>query len=233
MTPIRILIVATSNGDVGNTGERTGLWLEELTTPYYAFLAVGAHVDIASIEGGEIPVDPKSQTEEDRPESVARFLDDSDAMNRFRNSLRLDRVSAAPYAAIFLPGGHGTMWDLPESGTLANLVSAVWSDGGIVAAVCHGPSGLVSAKDGKGRPLVEGRRISAFSRSEERAAGMEDKVPFILEDRLRELGAEYASGPDSKPFALRDGRLVTGQNPASSSEVARLALSAIGEERQS
>lgn len=229
MTDARILIVATSHAKVGDTGDETGLWLEELTTPYYAFLDAGAQVDIASTAGGAIPIDPKSLSAEDQPESAKRFLADEAASAKFRQSLRVEDVSAEPYAAVFLPGGHGTMWDLPTSAALATLISRAFADGKVVAAVCHGPAGLLNATDQSGGPLVAGRRISAFTNSEEEAAEMSDKVPFLLESRLRELGARYESGPDSQPFAVRDGRLVTGQNPASSGQVARLLLDVIEE----
>lgn len=228
LTATRILIVATSNAKVGDTARKTGLWLEELATPYYAFLNAGAQIDIASTAGGEIPIDPKSQSEEDQAESVVRFLADEAAMGKFRHSLRVDDVSAEPYAAVYLPGGHGAMWDMPANNALAELLSGAFADGKVVAAVCHGPAGLVHARDASGNPLVAGRRVSAFTNSEEEAAGMSRQVPFLLESRIRELGARYESGPNLQPFAVRDGRLVTGQNPASSEQVARLVLEAIG-----
>lgn len=225
---MKILIVLTSHGVIGETGHPTGVWMEELTTPYYAFIDAGAEVDLASTAGGQVPVDPNSMAENDRPESVARFLDDARAMEKLKHSLNLDHLAADPYDAVFLPGGHGTMWDLPESAALADLLTAAFAEGKVIAAVCHGPAGLVNAKDVEGRPLVAGRKVSAFTNSEEEAAGLTHAVPFLLETRIRDLGALYERGPDFQPYAVRDGRLITGQNPASSARVAQLVLEAIG-----
>jgi len=225
---IKILLVLTSQASLGDDPRPTGVWFEELSTPYYAFIDAGAEVDIASIAGGKIPVDPHSLDAEGKnPASVERFLKDAAAMAKLDGSLRIDDLSSEGYAAVFLPGGHGTMWDLPNNTRLAALLSRAWAQGKVVAAVCHGPAGLVSAQDVDGQPLVAGRRVSGFSNSEEDAAGLSDKVPFLLETRLRELGAKYERGDDFQPFAVRDGRLVTGQNPASSERVAELVLEAI------
>lgn len=226
---MKILIVLTSHSQIGETGRSTGVWIEELTTPYYAFINAGAEVDLASTAGGEVPVDPGSLAEADRPESVARFLADTPAVEKLRDSLKVDNLSADRYDAIFLPGGHGTMSDLPESTALAGLLTTSFAKGKVISAVCHGPAGLVNAKDSDGKPLVSGRKVSAFTNSEEEAAGLTHAVPFLLETRLRELGALYERGPDFKPHAVRDGNLVTGQNPSSSTRVAELVLEAIGE----
>lgn len=227
-TPLKILMILTSQATMGNTPQPTGVWFEEVATPYYAFIDAGAEVDIASIAGGKVPIDPHSrQADGANPPSVERFLEDKAAMARLEGSLKIDGVSADGYAAVFLPGGHGTMWDLPQSRPLADLLSTAWADGKVVAAVCHGPAGLLAARDVDGRPLLAGRRVSAFTDSEEAAAGLAGTVPFLLETRIRALGARYERGPDFQPFAVRDGRLVTGQNPASSEEVARLVLDAV------
>lgn len=143
----------------------------------------------------------------------------------------MDLLSASAYSAVFLPGGHGTMWDLPESESLASLIGQAWGAGKVVAAVCHGPAGLVNARDENGKPLVAGRRVAAFTNTEEIAANMDKAVPFARETRIRELGAYYESGPDFQPFAVCDGRLVTGQNPASSEKVAELVLQALRESK--
>jgi len=225
---IKILIILTSHATVSGTGQPTGVWLEEFTTPYYAFVDSGALVDVASIDGGKVPVDPNSLKQEDKnPASVERFLKDSAAREKIANSTKLDGLKAEGYAAVFIPGGHGTMWDLPRSDALAKLLSQSWREGKVVAAVCHGPAGLLNAVDESGKPLLAGRRVAAFSNAEEVAAGMDKRVPFALETRIRELGAHYESGPNFKPFALRDGRLVTGQNPSSSARVAELVLEAL------
>lgn len=225
---IKILLILTSHSLIGDTGQPTGVWFEELTTPYYAFIDAGAEVDIASIDGGKVPIDPHSlKAEGQNPASVERFQKDAAAMRKITNSKKVTDISADGYAAVFLPGGHGTMWDLPNSAALAALLSKAWTDGKVVAAVCHGPAGLVNVKDADGKPVVAGRRVSAFTNSEEAAAGIDKAVPFLLETRIRELGARYERGPDFQPFAVRDGNLVTGQNPASSEEAARLTLEAV------
>ena len=231
MTPlIKILVILTSHATVGDTGQPTGVWLEEFTTPYYAFVDSGAEVDVASIDGGKVPIDPNSLKEGDKnPASVERFLKDSVARAKIEASPKLDGLKPDGYAAVFMPGGHGTMWDLPRSDALARLLSESWRAGKVVAAVCHGPAGLLNAVDETGKPLLAGRRVAAFSNSEEVAAGMDKRLPFALETRIRELGADYESGPDFKPFAVRDGRLVTGQNPSSSARVAELVLEALSE----
>ena len=228
MDIIKIIIIATSQASMGDGGQPTGTWLEELATPYYAFVDAGYQVDIASIQGEEIPVDPRSRNEEaQKIDSVSRFISDEDVMEKLTKSIAIADVDFSEYQAIFLPGGHGTMWDLPESRTLADAIRASLEDGRIVAAVCHGPAGLVSVTDSDGKPIVAGKKVAAFTNSEEEAVGLSEVVPFLLESRLRELGADVQTGPDFKPFAVRDGNLVTGQNPSSSSEVARLVIEAL------
>lgn len=228
MSPaIKILIILTSHADVGDTGKTTGVWFEELATPYYEFVDAGATVDIVSVDGGKVPIDPGSLKPKGENEpSVERFLADRKAMDAIEASGKVSDIAPETYDAIFLPGGHGTMWDLPRSDALAALLSKAWSEGKVLAAVCHGPAGLVNVKDSDGKPLVSGRRVAGFSNSEEKAAGLDKVVPFLLESRLRELGGRYESGPDFQPFALQDGKLVTGQNPSSSQETARLTLEA-------
>lgn len=225
----KILVILTSHATAG--GQPTGVWLEEFTTPYYIFADEGAEVDVASIAGGVVPIDPHSmQAAGKNPPSVERFLKDETLRGRLNASKNIEAVRAADYDAVFMPGGHGTMWDLPASSSLARLLGEAWGEGKVVAAVCHGPAGLVNVKDEKGQPLVAGRRVAGFTNSEEIAAGMDKTVPFALETRLRSLGAHYASGPDFQPFAVRDGRLVTGQNPASSDKVAELLQQALREQ---
>lgn len=230
--PIKILMILTSHAAMGDTGEQTGVWLEELTTPYYAFVDAGAQVTVASIDGGAVPVDPRSlKAAGENDASVERYLGDATLKQAVSHSIRLEPGMTGGYDALFLPGGHGTMWDLPASAILATTVSRYMVEGKVVAAVCHGPAGLVSARLPNGDPLVKGRKIAGFSNSEEIAAGLDKTVPFLLETRLRDLGGLYASGPDFAPFAVRDGALVTGQNPASAKEAARLTLEAIAEAR--
>ncbi len=225
---MKILIILTSHDRIGDSDRKTGLWFEELTTPYYVFRDAGAEVDIASVAGGEVPVDPHSIEEAGKnPASVDRFLADAAAMAKIKSSPAISNVRADDYDAVFLPGGHGTMWDMPDNVTLSALLSDAWAKGKVVAAVCHGPAGLVSAKDQAGKPLVSGRTVSAFTNEEEEMAGLTQQVPFLLETRIRDLGAHYESGAAFQPFARRDGKLVTGQNPQSSEEVARLVLEAV------
>jgi putative intracellular protease/amidase len=224
----RIIMVTTSHGELGDTGRRTGLWLEELATPYYALLDGGAEITVASVKGGEVPTDPRS-VGEDNPASVRRFLSDEHAMALLRAAPSIEEVDVMAYDAIFLPGGHGTMWDLPENVTLAAAVGNAFDNGRLVASVCHGPSGLVAARRADGNPVVQGKRVSAFTDSEEAAEGLTQVVPFLLETRLRALGALFERAPDFQPFAVRDGNLITGQNPASADEVAKLVLQALSE----
>lgn len=225
---IKILIISTSHASMGAGGDPTGLWLEELTTPYYAFRDAGAEVTIVSIDGGAIPIDPRSlRPRGENDASVERYLADPTLQAAIRTTVRFTADLASNYDAVFLPGGHGTMWDYPASHELARVVVRFLDQGKPVAAVCHGPAGLVSARDSHGTPIVKGRQITGFTNSEERAAGLDGVVPFLLENRLRELGAAYVRGPDFAPFAVRDANLITGQNPASAMEAARLTLEAV------
>lgn len=228
ISQIKILFILTSASTMGVSDKPTGLWFEELATPYYAFLDTGASVTLASIAGGTAPIDPRSvKPKGENEDSVDRFLGDEAASGALTDTLPLSTIDISEYDAVFLPGGHGTMWDLPESAELAALLGKAWADGKVVAAVCHGPAGLVNVKDETGAPLVNGRRVTGFSDSEERAAGLDEAVPFLLETRLRELGGRYESVADFQPFAIADGRLVTGQNPASSALTAKLTLEAL------
>jgi putative intracellular protease/amidase len=227
----KVLIVTTSHAELGNTGRRTGVWLEELAAPYYVLREAGAEVTVASIKGGEIPFDPRSTGEEPSdlpvPETARRFLDDPDAMAAAKDSPSIEEADAASFDAIYLPGGHGAMWDMPDNATLAGIVGSLFDTGKIVSAVCHGPAGLVSAKRRDGRPLVDGKRVNSFTNAEEKAVGLAEVVPFLLETRLRELGGRFEGGPDWQPFAVRDGNLITGQNPMSSELLARRVTEAL------
>lgn len=224
----RILMIATSADKMTPGTEPTGVWLEELTTPYYAFRDAGADVTLASIAGGAIPIDQRSVNPDgENDESVERYLNDETLKADVQKTPAFSSLDTAKFDAVFLPGGHGTMFDYPLSDGLARLVERFDAAGKIVAAVCHGPAGLVSAKKADGTPLVAGRRVSAFTDSEERAVGLEEAVPFLLESRLKELGALHEGGPDFKPYAVRDGNLVTGQNPASATQTAALVMEAL------
>lgn len=224
----RILIVLTSNAAMGEGGKPTGLWFEELTTPYYAFVDAGADVTLASIAGGPVPIDPRSTADGTPiPDSAQRFLADDEALGDLANTVEVGAVDVSAYDAVFLPGGHGTMWDLPTSAALATALNRAWRGDKIIGAVCHGPAGLIGALDEEGNPLVAGKRVTAFTNDEETAVGLTEQVPFLLETRLEELGALFESAEPFAPFAIADGRLITGQNPASSGEVAQLMIDAM------
>ena len=225
------LIVLTSYTTLGETDRPTGFYFDEMATPYWALVDAGHEVTIASIRGGAAVHDPASVDADPakRPAPVARFLADADAMEKLAATSAIDELAVDHFDAVFLPGGHGTMWDFADSEPLANLVGAAFDRGGVVAAVCHGPAGLVGARRADGRPLVEGLRVNAFTDAEEAAVGLTDTVPFALESRLRELGARFEGGPDFAAFAVRDDRLITGQNPASAELVARHLVDALGE----
>lgn len=224
MSTLKILIIVTSHAQLSDTDTPTGFWLEELAVPYMVFAEAGAQVDIASPRGGRPPVDPKSEPD-DSPQ-VERFRADAEAQAKLANTLRVDRISET-YDAVFVAGGHGVMWDLTEDETVSSLLRDTFERSGVVAAVCHGPGALVPVTLSSGEPLVAGRRVAAFSNEEESAVGLTEVVPYLLEDKLIELGGRYERGPQWQPFAVRDDRLVTGQNPASSAAVAHETLRAI------
>lgn len=222
-----VLVVATSHNVMDN-GHLTGLWAEELAAPWLAFAAAGCRLTLASIKGGPIPFDPRSVSgAAPQPDSVQRFLADRAAMQAVQVTPAIADVDIADVDAIFLPGGHGTMWDLPRSAALADRIGSLFARGRIVAAVCHGPAGLVSAQRRDGKPIVAGRRVTAFTDSEEEKVGLAAAVPFLLESRLRALGADVVPGPDFQPHVVADGTLITGQNPASSDAVAQAVLQAL------
>jgi putative intracellular protease/amidase len=220
----KILAILTSHSELGSSGERTGFWFEELAAPYYEFIGQGAHVTVASPRGGLPPIDPRSEAEPS--DVVRRFQADEQAMAKLRSTVALADVDEQ-YDAYFVAGGHGVMWDLSVDATLAKLLSRAADAGKVIGAVCHGPAALVGVER-DGQPLVKGKRVTGFTDEEERAVKLADSVPFLLETRLRELGARFESGPMWSSFAVRDGRLVTGQNPQSSAATARELLAALG-----
>ncbi len=229
-----ILMVLTSHTQIGNTGKPTGFYYEELATPYFALTDAGHTVHIASIKGGPAAHDPASLKADEaaRPKSVQRFLKNADAMQKLSSTILISEVKASDYHGIFLSGGHGTMYDFPLSEDLGKVVGSIYDAGGVVGAVCHGPAGLVNAKRADGNPLVAGLRVNSFTDAEEQAVGLVDAMPFLLETRFRELGGLFESGPNFTAKAVRDGRLVTGQNPMSSESAAELMLEALSETQQ-
>lgn len=219
-----ILIVVTSHAQLGTSGQKTGFWLEELAAPYNTFVRAGANVEIASPLGGRPPVDPKSEAV-DSPE-VKAFAADPEAQRKLANTTALSQVQG-DYDAIFVAGGHGAVWDLSRDERLQGLLAASFDRGKVVAAVCHGPAALVGVRLKSGQLLVAGRRVAGFSDEEEKVVGLDRTVPFLLESKLKELGGKYERGPMWAPFAVTDGTLVTGQNPASSHKVAEQVLAAL------
>ncbi|QKH38569.1 type 1 glutamine amidotransferase domain-containing protein [Achromobacter pestifer] len=221
---MNILIVLTSHDTLGNTGRKTGFWLEEFAAPYYAFVDAGARITLASPAGGQPPLDPKSDDPDAQTDDTRRFRQDQDAQRQLAATLPLAQVQAADYDAVFYPGGHGPLWDLAEDPKSVSLIETMLAAGKPVAAVCHAPGVLRHAKTADGKPLVQGRQVTGFSNAEEAAVQLSDVVPFLVEDELKQLGGLYSSGPDWQPHVISDGLLVTGQNPASSVGVANALL---------
>ena len=230
----RVVIVVTSHNKMGNLDQAdakpTGIWVEELAVPYYQFLDAGIEVTIASPLGGAVPFDPSSvaDTGKNSPH-VERFLHDAVAQKLVQTTAMVATLDDTNFDAVFLPGGHGTMWDLPNDPAVTKLVEEQFAANKIVAAVCHGPAGLVSAKRADGKSILFGKKVNAFTDAEETAAGLMHVVPFTLESRIRELGGLFEGVANWQPHAVRDGNLITGQNPASSEKVAALVLDALRE----
>ncbi len=214
----RALIVVTSHGTMGETGEPTGYYLSEVVHPYFALHEAGIEVDFASPEGGKAPADPKS-LKLDEDEELARFWNDASLRGRLEATVPLGQVDAGDYDAILFAGGHGTMWDFPTDANVARLGREIFESDGVVAAVCHGPAALVGITLSDGTPIVQGRDITTFSDVEEAKVELTDTVPFLLETRLREQGGQVTTAEPWQAHAVVDGRLVTGQNPASAREV--------------
>ena len=225
----RVLLIVTSNARMGDGGKTTGFWAEELAAPYFALRDANVVIDIASPLGGPVPVDAASlKPKGENAPIVERFLADASLQAQLGASQRAGAVDASQYDAIFFPGGHGAMWDLPVDAGVTSAVEKAFAAGKVIAAVCHGAAGLVTARRPDGAPIVKGVRINAFTDAEEAAVGLSGVVPFPLEGRLRELGAKFEGAPLWQAFAVRDGQFVTGQNPQSSELVARHLLDALG-----
>ena len=224
---MKILLILTSHNQLGNTGQKTGFWLEEFATPYYIFKDANADVTIASPNGGQPPLDPKSDEPDFQTEATERFKEDDDAQSALANSLKLSDLSSDNYDAVFYAGGHGPLWDLVDDPNSIALIEAMHASGKPVAAVCHAPAVLRHTKAPDGTPLVKGKSLTGFSNTEEDAVQLSDIVPFLLEDELRAKGANYSKAEDWQPYAITDGNLITGQNPASSDPVARAVLERI------
>ncbi len=218
---MKILIILTSHDKLGSTGKPTGFWLEEFAAPYYAFLDAGAQVTLASPLGGQPPLDPKSDEPDAQTDATERFRKDAKAQAALASTQRLADVSADTFDAVFFPGGHGPLWDLAENGYVNSLIRDFEQAGKVVSAVCHAPGVFRHVKTEAGDYLVKDKKVTGFSNAEEDAVGLSDVVPFLVEDMLKDHGAHYSSGGDWQPHIVVDGRLITGQNPASSVGVAQ------------
>jgi len=221
---MKILMVLTSHSELGNTGEKTGFWLEEFAAPYYVFKDAGADVTLASPKGGQPPLDPKSDEPDSQTESTLRFKNDAAAQTALASTVQLSAVAAEHYDAVFYPGGHGPLWDLAEDSKSIQLIETMHAAGKPVAAVCHAPGVLRHAKNADGSPLVQGKEVTGFTNSEEAAAQLSDVVPFLVEDELVKNGGKYSKAADWHPHVVVDGNLITGQNPASSAPAAEALL---------
>jgi putative intracellular protease/amidase len=221
---MKILIVLTSHDTLGNTGKKTGFWLEEFAAPYYVFKDAGADITLASPKGGQPPLDPSSEAPDALTQATKRFNDDQDAQRALANTSVLSTVSADGYDAIFFPGGHGPLWDLSEDADSIRLIETFAASDRPVGAVCHAPAVFKHPKGADGQPLVSGKNVTGFTNTEEDAVGLTDVVPFLVEDMLKANGGNYHKGLDWASFVVTDGKLVTGQNPASSEQAAHKLL---------
>lgn len=221
---MKVLMVLTSHDKLGDTGRKTGFWLEELAAPYYTFKDAGAEIVLASPKGGNPPLDPKSNEPDFQTVLTHRFEADADAMAQLATTVRLDSVSQADFDTVFYPGGHGPMWDLAEDKHSTALIESFLGAGKNVAFVCHAPGVLRHVKTPEGRPLVEGRKVTGFTNTEEEAVGLTHVVPFLVEDELIAKGGIYSKGADWGSYVVTDGLLITGQNPGSSAAAAAQLL---------
>lgn len=218
---MKILMVLTSHDTLGDTGKKTGFWLEEFAAPYYVFKDAGADIILASPKGGQPPIDPSSDSADAQTDDTRRFKDDPETQKHLATTLKLSDVTEDGFDAIFYPGGHGPLWDLAESADSKRLIEAFAAADLPVGAVCHAPAVFRHTQGADGKPLVSGRRVTGFTNTEEEAVGLTDVVPFLVEDMLKANGGQYEKGADWASFVLRDGKLVTGQNPASSAAAAQ------------
>ncbi|GGD97968.1 type 1 glutamine amidotransferase domain-containing protein [Caballeronia grimmiae] len=217
---MKVLMVLTSHDQLGNTGRKTGFWLEELAAPYYTFKDAGAEIVLASPRGGQPPLDPKSNEPSNQTDMTRRFERDAAAKAQLAATVRLDSISQADFDTVFYPGGHGPLWDLAEDANSIALIESFVAAGKPVALVCHAPGVLRHVTAPNGKPLVDGKKVTGFANSEEAAVGLTDVVPFLVEDELKAKGGIYSKGDDWAPYVVTDGLLITGQNPASSSSAA-------------
>ena len=224
----KILMVLTSHNVLGSTGRPTGFWLEEFTAPYYVFLDAGQQVTVASPKGGQPPIDPKSDEPANQTASMTRFKGDKAAQSVLASTVKLADMKVSDFDTVFYSGGHGPMWDLAEDPVSIALIEAFYDAGKPVAAVCHAP-GVLRHATHKGQPLVKGKRVTGFTNEEEEEVQLTHVVPFLVEDELLRLGGRFEKVGNWKVFAITDGRLITGQNPASSTAAAQALLKLLGQ----
>ncbi len=220
----KVLFVLTSHEDLGNTGEKTGFWIEEFAAPYYLLKDKGIDITLASPKGGQPPIDPKSDQADSQTPATIRFKSDDETQKILSQTHKLAEVNQADYDAVFYPGGHGPLWDLAEDKDSIALIEDFIRTNKIVAAVCHAPAIFRNTKNANGKPLVDGKKVTGFTNTEEAAVELTDVVPFLVEDMLKENGGIYSKKGDWKSYAVEDGLLITGQNPASSEAVAEILL---------
>lgn len=224
---MKLLMVLTSHEELGNTGRKTGFWLEEFAAPYYAFLEAGVDITVASPKGGQPPLDPKSDESSFQTEQPRRFHTDPAAQAVLSSTVPLASIWPDDFDAVFYPGGHGPLWDLAEDKGSIEIIESLYRSGKPVAFVCHAPGVLRHVKAVDGRPLVEGKKVTGFKNTEEDGVGLTDVVPFLVEDVLKQNGGIYSSGPDWGSYAVQDGLLITGQNPGSSVETAGILINTL------
>lgn len=224
---MKILMVLTSHDELGTTGKKTGFWLEELAAPYYAFLDAGAEITLASPKGGQPPLDPKSDEPDSQTDETRRFHADSAAQAVLASTVKLDTVDQGAFDAVFYPGGHGPLWDLANDKHSISLIEQTLQAGKPVALVCHAPGVLRDVKNADGTPLVKGKKVTGFTNSEEEGVGLTEVVPFLVEDVLKQNGGLYSRGDDWQSYTVQDGLLITGQNPGSSAETAKVLLASL------
>ena len=223
-----VLVVLTSHDQLGDTGRKTGFWLEELAAPYYTFKDAGVELTLASPKGGRPPLDPKSDDPDAQTDATRRFKDDALANEQLASTVKLSEINAVDYDAIFYPGGHGPLWDLVSDQNSIRLLEEFWLAEKPVSSVCHAPIVLANARVSSGESIVKDREVTGFTNSEEDGVGLTEIVPMLVEDTMISLGAKYSKAGDWEIYTRQDGNLITGQNPASSEQVAELVLKTIG-----
>jgi putative intracellular protease/amidase len=221
---MKVLIVLTSHSELGNTGKKTGFWIEEFAAPYYVLADAGAEITLASPKGGQPPIDPKSDEPDAQTAATKRFKADADLKEKLSQTVKLSEINEKDFDAVFYPGGHGPLWDLANDEKSISLIQEFIGSNKPVALVCHAPGALIKVKSADGEPLVKGKEVTGFSNTEEDAVQLTDVVPFLLEDEFKKLGGNYTKGPDWGSYVKKDGLLITGQNPASSEAAAKVLL---------